>query len=291
MIIDSHAHYNHHSYDKPFHYLAYGPDGYFLEEGDRESLLQALDAAEIRCSVEPGISLASCEEILALCKAHPGRIVPAMGVHPTRAVFEKWADRKKLRAYVKTSGVVAVGETGLDYHFPRKEQHRLKQHIWFLYQLDLAWKQKLPVILHVRDAHEDALRILRHHPARKLGGVVHCYTAGWNIARQYLNLGYHIGIGGSLLQPEQRAGNLWEAVEQMPLERILVETDAPYILPYCKDVIPSKQLRRARNTSLILPAVLRKIAVLKGIDPQTVERETAENAIRLFHLNISEGSK
>ena len=160
------------------------------------------------------------------------------------------------------------------------------QYLWFLYQLDLAWKLKKPVILHVRDAHEDALRILKIHPARKLGGVIHCFYGSWETAQQYLKLGYHVGIGGSVLQPEERAGELWRAIEQIPLDRILVETDAPFILPYCKDVISGKALRRARNTSLILPAVIQKISELKGLSAAQVEDATANNAIRLFQLHM-----
>mgnify|MGYP003305784036 CR=1 FL=1 len=183
-------------------------------------------------------------------------------------------------------GVIAIGECGLDYHYKREEQHRLKQHIWFIYQLNLAWKVKLPVILHVRDAHEDALRILRWHPAKKLGGVIHCFYGSKEIAEQYLKLGYHFGIGGSLLQQEERAGALWEAVKHIPLDKILVETDAPFILPYCKDVIQPKLLRRARNTSLILPAVIRKIAVLKGIPAEIAEQAVTTNTCQLFNLTL-----
>lgn len=124
-----------------------------------------------------------------------------MDIHPTRSIYEKWSDRKKLDAFAKTPGVIAIGECGLDYHYKREEQHRLQQHIWFLYQLDLAWRLK--------------------------------------------KLGYHFGIGGSLLQQEERAGALWEVVKHIPLDKILVETDAPFILPYCRDVIQPKLLRRA----------------------------------------------
>ena len=286
MIIDSHAHYNNSAYKKPFRYLTYDKDGYALQEGDREQLFQELQDANIPYSIEPGVSLQSCEEVLQLCAEYPGRIFPAIGIHPTRAIFEKWSDRRKLDAFAKMPGVVAIGECGLDYHYKREEQHRLKQHVWFIYQLNLAWKMKLPLILHVRDAHADALRILRMHPARKLGGVIHCFYGPKEIAEQYLKLGYHIGIGGSVLQLEERAKALWEAVPHIPLDRILVETDAPFILPYCKDVIQPKLLRRARNTSLILPAVIKKIAELKGISPCEVEKTTTENVIGLFDLPI-----
>ena len=284
MIIDSHAHYNNNAYKKPFRYLSYDKDGYALKEGDREQLFQELVDANIPYSIEPGVSLQSCEEVLQLCAENPDRIFPAMGIHPTRSIYEKWSDRKKLDAFAKTPGVIAIGECGLDYHYKREEQRRLKQHIWFLYQLDLAWRLKKPVILHVRDAHEDALRILKWHPARKLGGVIHCFYGSWEIAEQYLELGYHFGIGGSLLQQEERAGALWEAVEHIPLDKILVETDVPFILPYCKDVIQPKLLRRARNTSLILPEVIKKIAMLKSLSIAEVEKATTENTVRLFSL-------
>ena len=286
MIIDSHAHYNHNSFKNCFRYLTRDENGYAITEGDREQIFRELMDGNIPYSIEPGVSLQSCEEVLELAAAYPGRIFPAVGVHPTRSIYEKWNDRKKLVTLAKSPGVVAIGETGLDFHYKREDQHRLTQHLWFLYQLNLAWKLKLPVILHVRDAHEDAIRRLSMHPARKLGGVVHCFYGSWEIAEQYLKLGYHIGIGGSVLQQEERAKDLWEAIPRIPLERILIETDAPFILPYCKDVIQPKLLRRARNTSLILPAVIEKIAELKGITPEEVEKATAENAIRLFRLPI-----
>ena len=191
-----------------------------------------------------------------------------------------------LEKYASSPNVIAIGEIGLDYHYKREEQHRLKQHIWFIYQLNLAWKIKKPVILHVRDAHDDALRILKLHPARKLGGVIHCFYGSQEIAEQYLKLGYHIGIGGSVLQLEERAKDLWEAIPHIPLDRILVETDAPFILPYCKDVIQPKLLRRARNTSLILPAVINKIAELKSVSADEVKKATTKNVMRLFDLPI-----
>lgn len=288
MIIDSHAHYNNNAYKKPFRYLSYDKDGYTLKEGERSQLFQDLLDSDIPYSIEPGVSLQSCEEVLQLCAEYPDRIFPAMGIHPTRSIYEKWSDRKKLDAFAKMPGVIAIGECGLDYHYKREEQHRLKQHIWFLYQLDLAWRLKKPLILHVRDAHEDALRILKWHPARKWGGVIHCFYGPWEIAERYLKLGYHFGIGGSLLQQEERAGALWEAVKHIPLDKILVETDAPFILPYCKDVLPPKLLRRTRNTSLILPAVIGKIAQLKGISAKEVEQAAAENAIRVFDLSVLE---
>lgn len=286
MIIDSHAHYANNCYKKPFRYVTRDENGYSLREGELPQLMQEMEETNIRYFIEPGVNLQNCEEVLRLCGEHPGKIFPAMGVHPTRSIYEKWSDRKKLDKLAKANGVIAIGECGLDYHYKREEQHRLKQYTWFLYQLNLAWKLKLPVILHVRDAHEDALRILRWHPARNLGGVIHCFNGTRETAEKYLKLGYHIGIGGSILQQEERAKDLWEAVRHIPLNRILIETDAPYILPYCKDTLPPKLLRRARNTSMILPEVIKKIGELKGIPAETAEEATTENTIRVFQLSI-----
>lgn len=287
MFLDSHAHYTHNSFLNSFRYLAREGDSYVLKEGTLPDVLEALAEHGILCSVEPGITIASNEKILAFARAHPGRVFPAVGVHPTRCIHESWADGKKLLPLAREQEVIAIGETGLDFHHKREDQHRLKQYLWFFRQLGLARRVNKPLILHVRNAHRQALGILRIHPARKQGGVIHCFTGTAEEAAGYIALGFHLGIGGAALQQEDRATELWEAIRQTPLERILLETDAPYVLPYCKDVIAPKQLRRARNTSLILPAVAGKIAELKGVSPETVARVTAENAVRLFSLPVS----
>ena len=139
MIIDSHAHYNNSAYKKPFRFLSYGKDGYALKEGELPQLMQEMAEANIRYFIEPGVSLQSCEEVLQLCSEYLGRIFPAIGIHPTRSIFEKWSDRHKLDEYANAPGVIAIGAIGLDYHYKREEQHRLKQHLWFIYQLNLAW--------------------------------------------------------------------------------------------------------------------------------------------------------
>ncbi len=288
MIIDSHAHYACNSFKGQFRYLTHDTENYVLAEGDLECLLQALDEADIRHCIEPGISLASNTEILALCKKYPQRFFPVIGVHPTRCIYEKWRDRRMLPSLARAEGVIAIGETGLDYHHPRKEQRRIRQIGWFLYQLNLARRLKMPLVLHIRNADRQAIGILKRHPARKNGGVVHCFGGGWDIAQEYLNMGFHLGIGGALLQPEERSAPLWEAVRKMPLERILIETDAPYVMPYCKDTFEPKQLRRTRNTSLILPQVLAKIAELKDLPVEEVRKAVNSNVIRLFSLPVSE---
>jgi len=288
MIIDSHAHYAHRVYQRPLRYLTRTEAGYLCREGTREDIFRELDEANIPCSIEPGVTLESCKEVLALSREYPGRIFPAVGLHPTRCIYEPQSAWKTLSALAREKEVIAIGETGLDYHHPRQDQHRFRQTVWFLRQLNLAAKTGLPVILHVRDAHKQALGILRHHPARKNGGVIHCFTGSWEVAQQYLALGYHIGIGGSLLQLPERSEPLRRVVEKMPLSRLLLETDSPFILPYCKDVLPAKVLRRARNTSLILPAVADEVARLRGITPQAVCNAATENTVQVFRLPLTD---
>lgn len=281
MIVDSHAHYAHACYRNTFRYLSW-EENWTLGEGTLEELFDRMDAAGICKSVEPGIGLEFNENILELAARFPNRIYPAVGCHPTRCVNEKWSDRRRLAGAAARPGVVAIGETGLDYHHPREEQHRFKQLCWFLWQLRLARKRRLPLILHIRDADRDAIRILKLYRP-KYGGVVHCCGEGWEVISEYLKLGLHIGIGGMLLNPA-RGEKLAGALPNIPLERILVETDSPYVLPYCKDVLPPKQVRRTKNSSLILPRVIAEIAELQGVSRDEVERITAENAVKLFAL-------
>ena len=285
MMIDSHAHYAHASFSGSFRYLSW-EENWTMREGTLEDLFGQMQERGIAMSVEPGIGLDFHEQILDLARRYPGRVFPAVGCHPTRCIYEKWLDRSRLDAYSRLPGIVAIGETGLDYHHPRPEQQRRKQYLWFLYQLHLARKRKLPLILHIRDADRDAIRILKLYKP-KYGGVVHCCGEGWDVISEYLKLGLYIGIGGVLLNPA-RNEKLKDAVKRIPLESIVIETDSPYVLPHCKDVLPPKLVRRMRNSSLVLPRVIREIAAIQGRDPEEVERVTAENAIRLYRLPVEQ---
>jgi TatD DNase family protein len=284
VIIDSHAHYAHKAFSGEFSYLAEGTQGFEARRGDLAALFGELKAAGIAASIEPGVTLASNEAILAMSRDLP--IFPAVGVHPTRAVQERWRDRRALEALSRRPGVVAVGEIGLDYHLDRSQQHRIRQLGWFVYQLELARKRDLPVILHVRDAHPQALRVLRHYRG-KLRGVAHCFSGDEALGREYVALGWHLGIGGTLLQTGVRAERLRRVVEVTPLERLLPETDSPFILPDCSGTIPGKARRRMRNTSLILPAVIREVAAIKGIPEDRAREALTRNVIALFRLPLT----
>ena len=283
MIVDSHAHYSHENFNGTFPALEFEGNHYAVRELDRDTLLNRLWNSGVACSIEPAIELDSNRKLLDFAQQHSGHIFPAVGLHPSRTVNTPWSRRRELLAYAKEPGVTAIGELGLDYHLPREEQHRLNQARWFLYQLKLARKLELPLILHIREADEDGIRILKHF-GRGLPGVVHCFSGGPETANEYLKLGLHLGIGGAILQNRERTPAIREAVKNAPLERILLETDSPYVLPTLETdaAIPGD----LRNTSLILPSVADQVAELKGLDRETVLRVTTENTIRLFDLRV-----
>lgn len=296
-MIDTHIHLSHFMFDARFPYLSHDRNsGYSIQWATRELLTGQMRAAGITCCIEPAIAITSNEKLLALADECPDFLHAAVGVHPTRT-YEyiagqpgkkrkaklHWKERKQLDVYANHPAVVAIGETGLDYHHPRKEQHRLRQKLWFLYQLRLAHRHKLPVILHIRNADADALRILKWCRHWLHGGVCHCFCGTPETAAAYTGLGLKLGIGGLLLTDAPRTHDLEQAILSTPLECLLLETDGPYVRPSCPQ-LDKKQLKKVRNTSLILPAVAARIAQLKNVSAEEVLRVTSENAVQLFGL-------
>lgn len=254
MIFESHAHYD---------------DGAFDE--DREALLGSFAKNGIDTVINIGASLESCRKTIALMEKY-AFIYGAIGVHPSETAELDEEKFRWLKECCKHKKVVAVGEIGLDYHWKEPEPSIQKK--WFEKQLALAGETGLPVIIHSRDAAKDTLDILKNARAEKLGGVVHCFSYTREIAREYLNMGYYFGIGGVITYANAR--KLKEAVACIPLDRILLETDSPYLTP--------EPNRGKRNSSLNLPAVADAIAALKGIDREEVYAVTHENAERLFRI-------
>lgn len=297
-MIDTHIHLSHWMFEAQFPYLALeGGTSCVIQQGTREQLIEQMRAAGITCCIDPAIDIASNEKLLALAEQWPGFGYAAVGVHPTRTykyltrrrgkkltVRLHWKERRQLDRYAAHPAVVAIGETGLDYHLARKDQHRLRQLAWFLYQLRLAHRLGLPVILHIREADADALRVLNRCRGWLHGGVCHCFCGTPETAAAYTGLGLNLGIGGSLLMDSPRTHNLEQAIMATPLECLLLETDGPYVRPACPQ-LDKTRLRKARNTSLILPAVAGRIAELKNVPVEEVLRITSENATRLFGLH------
>lgn len=263
MIIDTHVHISHIAFDNSFPFLRAGPSGTEFCAGiTRSKLVEEMKKANICACIEPGISIESNKDVLELWESFPDFFFPAIGIHPTRTfVFRSkgrnekrlyWKQRKELSQFADHPGVVAIGETGLDYHQKRKHQHKIRQKAWFIWQLRLAHKKRLPVILHIRDADKEALRILCVFRRWLHGGVAHCFSRDINTARKYISLGLKIGIGGSLISHGSWLASLEDTVQKIPLKNILLETDSPFVKPNCTS-ISRNQLRKARNTSLTLP--------------------------------------
>ncbi len=287
MIIDSHAHYAHARFDVEIPYLRAQNGEYTVCRADREGLLAEMRKHHIVGFIEPSIGFDSIEKQLTLVSEHRAFMWAALGVHPTRCIHTAWENRQKVKEYAENNNIIAIGETGLDYHYPREKQHRLRQKRWFVYQLKLADRLRLPLVLHIRMADKDALKILKKYKTRLHGGVVHCFTGDHRLAEEYIALGFTIGIGGKLLCDDAEGHALRDTVAHVPSDALLVETDAPYVLPDIDELICSgHQRKKLCNSSLILPMVIRRIAELRGEDPEAIEDTIYRNTVRVFKLSV-----
>ena len=168
--------------------------------------------------------------------------------------------------------IVAVGEMGLEYYWMSDPKEVQKE--WFIRQLHLAKEEDLPVVIHSRDASQDTFDIMKREHAGTTGGVIHCYSGSLEMAREYVKLGYYLGIGGVVTFKNSKV--LKRVAAEIPLEHIVVETDCPYLAP--------TPYRGKRNSSAYLPLVIEEIADLRGISTDEVEQVTYENACRLYHI-------
>ena len=256
MIFDSHAHYD----DKRF-------------DTDREDLLKSLPEHGIGAVVNVCADADSLQTTPALADAYE-KVYAAVGIHPSEIADLNDALIERIRRLSEREKTVAIGEIGLDYYWEKDEKVREAQRFWFVRQLSLAKETGLPVIIHSRDAAKDTFEIMQKAAADGIPGVIHCYSYSAEQAAEYVRMGYYIGIGGVVTFSNGR--KLRETVEKVPMERILLETDAPYMAP--------EPHRGERNSSLLLPAVVKTIAEIKGISGREVEEITWQNACELFGL-------
>lgn len=254
MIFDTHVHYD----DKAF-------------DEDREQLLESLKEQGIEAVVNIGASISTTKNTLELMEKYPF-VYGAVGVHPSDTGDLDEKQIEWLKEISSRPKVVAIGEIGLDYY--RDEPDREIQKRWFTRQLELAREVELPVVIHSRDAAKDTLDIMKAQKSQEIGGVIHCFSYGVEMAREYLNMGFYLGIGGVLTF--QNAKKLKEVVAYMPMDRIVLETDCPYLSP-----VPN---RGKRNSSLNLPYVVEAISGIKGIPAEDVIRITSENAKKMYRL-------
>lgn len=244
-------------------------------DSDRDAVIERAGRVGVRRMVITGSSIASTRHAIELVKRHPDKFRSTAGIHPHHATELDDAAASELEELARADEVVAVGECGLDYF--RDFSPRARQVEAFRRQLELAAQLGKPVFLHQRDAHDDFTAILREYRARLAGGVAHCFTAGVAEARAYLDLDLHVGITGWICD-ERRGLHLREVVRDLPLDRLLIETDAPYLLP--RDLQPKPRSRR--NEPMYLPHVLDAIAAARGQPAREIAAATTQNALRLF---------
>ena len=254
MIFETHAHYDDEQFDE-----------------DRRELLESMAAGGVGTIVNVSATYESCQKVVDMVREYPF-MYAAVGVHPDNVGSlneETFASMKEL---FRKDKVVAVGEIGLDYYWDNESHETQKE--WFVRQLDLARELDLPVLIHSRDAAKDTMDIIKAEHKGTTGGVIHCFSYGVDQAREYLDMGYFLGIGGVLTF--KNAKKLKEVAEYAPMDRLVLETDCPYLTP-----VP---YRGKRNSSLYLSYVAEALAELKGMEKDEVIRVTAENARRLYRL-------
>jgi TatD DNase family protein len=244
---------------------------------DRAAVIERAAAVGVTRLIVTGTSVTGSVQAVALAETRPGTLYATAGVHPHHATE---FDRHTLAALERThasAAVVAVGECGLDYF--RNYSPREAQRAAFAAQLELAASNGRPVFLHQRDAHAEFLEILAPRRASLVGGVAHCFTGGPEELAAYLDLDLHIGITGWICD-ERRADGLRRALPQIPLDRLLLETDAPYLVP--RDLQPPPRGRR--NEPAFLRHILEHVAERLERPPEVVAAATTANAVRLFGL-------
>ncbi|MDE7324663.1 MAG: TatD family hydrolase [Lachnospiraceae bacterium] len=254
MIFETHAHYDDAAFDL-----------------DRNELLSAMPDSGIGTIINVGASLKSTEASIKLADKY-AFIYAAAGVHPSETAELTEENFKWLEDQCHNKKVVAVGEIGLDYYWD-EPGHEI-QKFWFQRQLDLAHKINKPVIIHSRDAAKDTFDILASNNVGRIGGVIHCFSYSTDFALHYVEMGLYIGIGGVVTFKNGK--KLKEVVEAVPIEKILLETDSPYLAP--------EPNRGKRNSSLNIPYIAQMIAEIKGLTYDKVVKITEENARRMYQI-------
>ncbi len=255
MIFDTHAHYTDEQFDD-----------------DRDELLNAMNINNVGLIMNAASSLDEMPDIIKLTEKYPF-FYAATGIHPEAVdtISDGYLD--ELKKYASHTKIKAIGEIGLDYHWTT-ETKAIQQRI-FAEQLDLARELRLPVIVHDREAHQDTLRILKEHKVWECGGVFHCYSGSAEMVREITDeLGMYIAFGGTVTF--KNAHKPREAAKAVPSDRLLIETDSPYLAP--------TPYRGKRNSSLYLPQVINTLAEIRNTTPDEIERITETNGRKLFNI-------
>lgn len=251
MIFDTHAHYDDEAFDP-----------------DREELLSSMEKNGIGTIVNVGASINGLKDVVDLVENYPF-IYGAVGIHPDDAAEMTEETLEEIRRISRMEKMVAIGEIGLDYYWHKEEEEHEVQKKMFRAQMDIARAEKLPFMIHSREAAKDTLDIVKEYMQGGMyGGIIHCFSYGKEIAREYLDMGLCLGIGGVVTFKNAR--KLKEVVEYAPLSQIVLETDCPYLSP--------EPNRGKRNSSLNLPYVAAAVAEIKGVTPEEVIAAAEKNA-------------
>ncbi|QNK58082.1 TatD family hydrolase [Paenibacillus sp. PAMC21692] len=254
MLFDTHTHLDARQFDE-----------------DREGVIDRARAAGVSLMVNIGCDRRSIPLTIELAERYPF-IYAAVGWHPVDSIDMKPEDLEWIERLSSHNKVVAIGEIGLDYHWdtsPKDVQHRV-----FREQIRLAKKVKKPIVIHNRDAHEDVIRILKEEDAKEIGGVMHCFSGSWDIAKQCLDMNFYISFGGPVTYKNARVPK--EVLERVPMDRLLIETDSPYLTPH-----PN---RGKRNESAYVALVAAAAAEIKGISVEELAQITMKNGKNCFGI-------
>lgn len=254
MIFETHAHYD---------------DEQFGE--DRDMLVSSLPENQIEYVVNIGSNIETSKNTIELTKKY-SHVYGAVGVHPNETGELNEDNFLVLKQMAEEPKVVAIGEIGLDYYWKEPEAKIQKE--WFHRQMSLAKELKLPIVIHSRDAAKDTIDMMNGAGGKEIGGVIHCYSYSLETAKTFLNMGFYLGIGGVVTF--KNAKKIKEVVEYTPLERILLETDCPYLAP--------EPFRGKRNSSLNIPYIIKEIARIKNVDCETVAAITMENGKAMYRI-------
>lgn len=252
MIIDTHAHYD----DEAF-------------EIDRDEILKKLPDKKVEKVINAAASMEGCRRTLQLIKQY-SMVYGMLGVHPDEVDKLTEKDMDFIIQHAADPKIVAIGEIGLDYHWNVASKEVQKQ--WFLRQIEVAKEVKLPICVHSRDAAADTIAVIKEGRGEDVGGVIHCYSYSAELAKEYLSMGFYFGIGGVVTFKNGRKCR--EVVDMLPMDKILLETDAPYLSP--------EPFRGKRNESSYLSYVAKEIAMIKGIKEEEVILRAAKNACTLY---------
>ncbi len=254
MLIDSHAHLDDERFDK-----------------DRDRLIKSLKESGIDLIINPGSDLGSSIKAVSLSEQYDN-IYAAVGVHPHSAKEMDESTIEVLKSFTNRDKVVAIGEIGLDYYYDNSPREIQRQK--FVEQLELAKEVNLPVIIHTRDAAQETFDILKEAQDGSLKGVLHCYSGSVEMALEYVKMGFYISLGGPITFKNARVSR--EVAKAVPIDRLLIETDSPYLTP--------EPYRGKRNEPLFVRYVAGTIAEIRGINFDELAKETSENAKRLFRI-------